>query len=101
MGNYKWYQNDVIFGDMMAERQITFRLEDNLLQKLDIYIKKTGFRTRNEWFRNKVITETESREEFLQRMKRIADEKGITREIIANSVMDVRKELYREKYGKD
>ena len=83
----------------MTERQITFRLEDSLLAKLDKRIKKAGFKTRNEWFRNKVLIETETPEEFLERMRKIADEKGITREAIVDAVRDVRRELYREKYG--
>lgn len=38
----------------MAERQVLFRLDDDLLQRLDRRLAERGYRTRNAWFRDVV-----------------------------------------------
>lgn len=39
---------------MMAETQVLFRVEKELLEALDKVLSAEGFRTRNEWFRAQI-----------------------------------------------
>ena len=38
----------------MAETQVLFRVEEELLEALDQVVRARGFRTRNEWFRAQI-----------------------------------------------
>ncbi|HVL49147.1 MAG TPA: ribbon-helix-helix protein, CopG family [Candidatus Thermoplasmatota archaeon] len=38
----------------MAEKQVLFRLEEDLLDRLDRKLAQRGYRTRNAWFRDVV-----------------------------------------------
>lgn len=47
----------------MTDAQVIFRVDEKLLKKLDSSLKASGFRTRNEWFRN-------AARNFLEEMER-------------------------------
>lgn len=38
----------------MAEKQVLFRLDEDMLARLDRHIAKKGFKTRNAWFKTLV-----------------------------------------------
>ena len=95
------YLPDIIYGDKMTTSQVIFRLDRNILKRLDGEIKSKGYRNRNEWFHSIVRRTIQSDEEFLKHMAEIAREKGITDEEVMKACREVRHEVYREVYGDD
>lgn len=78
----------------MSDTQVIFRIDAELLEKLDSSLKGSGFKTRNEWFRNEVrnFLEEIERKKALRLVDRLAVE-GMTEEDVALMVKE-----WREKY---
>ncbi len=76
----------------MTEVQILFRVDEDLLEDLDETIKRSGFRTRNEWFRNaaRAFLEEAERKALLRRLSRLKAE-GATEKDAAELVAKWRK----------
>jgi len=51
-----------LYGVNMNETQVLFRIDSELLEDLDTTIHRSGFKTRNEWFRNVIRTYLEDME---------------------------------------
>jgi len=85
----KCYRNDIT--TRMAETQVLFRIERELLEALDKVLSLEGFRTRNEWFRaqiRKALGEA-SRKRLAGVLDRLSVE-GIREEDIAEMVREWR-----------
>jgi len=78
--------------DNMTETQVIFRVDDRMLRSLDRFLKISGFRTRNEWFRSKVreFLEDMERGKALKAVKKLTV-KGVTEEETLRMVKDWRK----------
>ena len=78
--------------DNMTETQVIFRVDDRILRRFDKFLKLSGFRTRNEWFRSRVreFLEDIEREKALKSVKKLTV-KGITEDEIVKMVKDWRK----------
>ncbi|MDI6918002.1 MAG: hypothetical protein QMC80_09435, partial [Thermoplasmatales archaeon] len=78
--------------DNMAETQVIFRVDDRILRRFDRFLKFSGFRTRNEWFRSKVreFLEDMEREKALKAVRKLTV-KGMTEDEIVRMVKDWRK----------
>lgn len=78
----------------MADAQVIFRIDEKLLKKLDNSLRVSGFKTRNEWFRNEVrnFLEEIERKKALKLVDRLAVE-GMSEEDVALMVRE-----WREKY---
>lgn len=76
----------------MAETQVIFRVNKKLLQEFDTNLKESGFKTRNEWFRERVrdFLEEVKRKQAMSEIKKLTA-KGITEEEIVKMVEDWRK----------
>jgi metal-responsive CopG/Arc/MetJ family transcriptional regulator len=76
----------------MTEVQILFRVDEELLEDLDDTIKRSGFRTRNEWFRNaaRAFMEDAERKSLLRKLSKLKDE-GATEKDAAEMVRKWRK----------
>ncbi len=61
----------------MAETQVLFRVDSDLLKELDSNLSGTGFKTRNEWFRNVVrnFLEDAERKKLLKKLEKLKVEK--------------------------
>ena len=77
----------------MSETQVLFRVDAELLEELDSSIAQTGFKTRNEWFRNVVrsFLEEAERKKLLKKLEKLKL-KGMTEEDIIKMVLKWRKE---------
>ncbi|MGA1821974.1 MAG: ribbon-helix-helix domain-containing protein [Thermoplasmatota archaeon] len=76
----------------MTEVQILFRIEKDMIEELDKHLADFGYKTRNEWFRNKVreyVTEVEKKR-MMDKLDKLTVE-GITEEEIVEMVRDWRK----------
>ncbi|MFQ5975850.1 MAG: hypothetical protein ACE5J5_06020 [Candidatus Hydrothermarchaeales archaeon] len=84
----------------MSDTQIIFRVEKEILKKLDKTLKTSGFKTRNEWFRNTVHKHLEEIENKKTQnlMKRLATE-GMTEDDIIQMIKE-RKQKELEKIRK-
>lgn len=78
----------------MSDTQIIFRIDKELIKKLDSSLNASGFKTRNEWFRNTVrnFLEEMERKKTLSLVKRLAIE-GMTEDDVVLMVKE-----WREKY---
>lgn len=78
----------------MSDTQIIFRIDKELIKKLDNSLNASGFKTRNEWFRNTVrnFLEEMERKKTLSLVKRLAIE-GMTEDDVVLMVKE-----WREKY---
>lgn len=78
----------------MSDTQVIFRVDEKLLKKLDSSLKASGFRTRNEWFRNAArnFLEEVERKKALKLVEGLTV-KGVTEEDVALMVRE-----WREKY---
>ena len=78
----------------MTDTQVIFRIEEKLLEKLDSSLKASGFKTRNEWFRNEIRTflEEMERKKSLKLLDRLTVE-GMTENDVALMVKE-----WRQKY---
>ena len=78
----------------MTDTQVIFRIEEKLLEKLDSSLKASGFKTRNEWFRNEIRTflEEMERKKSLKLLDRLTVE-GMTESDVALMVKE-----WRQKY---
>lgn len=78
----------------MSDVQVIFRVNKELLKKLDSSLKDTGFKTRNEWFRHEIrdFLEDIERKRVLKVIERLTVE-GMTEEDVAFMVKE-----WREKY---
>ena len=76
----------------MTETQVIFRVDDRMLRRFYRFLKFSGFRTRNEWFRSKVrdFLEDMEREKALKAVKKLTV-KGMTEDEIVRMVKDWRK----------
>jgi metal-responsive CopG/Arc/MetJ family transcriptional regulator len=76
----------------MTEVQILFRVDEDLLEDLDETIKRSGFRTRNEWFRNaaRAFLEEAERKALLRRLSKLKVE-GATEKDASELVVKWRK----------
>jgi metal-responsive CopG/Arc/MetJ family transcriptional regulator len=76
----------------MTEVQILFRVDEDLLEDLDDTIKRSGFKTRNEWFRNaaRAFMEESERKTILRKLSKLKDE-GATEKDTAEMVKKWRK----------
>jgi len=76
----------------MAETQVLFRVEEELLEALDRILPTRGFKTRNEWFRAQirdVIEEETRRKRVMSILDRLTVE-GIEDEDIVRMVKEWR-----------
>jgi len=76
----------------MAETQVLFRVEEELLEALDRILPARGFKTRNEWFRAQirdVIEEETRRKRVMSILDRLTVE-GIEDEDIVRMVKEWR-----------
>ena len=57
----------------MTETQILFRMDSEMLKELDSSISGSGFKTRNEWFRNIVrnFLEDAERKKLLKKLEKL------------------------------
>jgi metal-responsive CopG/Arc/MetJ family transcriptional regulator len=57
----------------MTETQVLFRVDSELLKELDSSLSSSGFKTRNEWFRNVVrnFLEDAERKSLLKKLERL------------------------------
>lgn len=78
----------------MSDAQIIFRVDEKLLKKLDDSLKASGFKTRNEWFRNAArnFLEEIERKKALKLVEELTV-KGMSEEEVALMVKE-----WREKY---
>lgn len=76
----------------MAESQVIFRIEKDLLDQLDSRLQLFGFKTRNEWFRAKVreFVEEADKKRMLKKLDKLTVE-GIKEQEIVQMVKDWRK----------
>ena len=60
-----------LLGDIMTETQVLFRVDSDMLKELDSTISGSGFKTRNEWFRNVVrnFLEDVERKKLLKKLE--------------------------------
>jgi len=82
--------NSIAF--IMAETQVLFRVEEDLLEALDEVVRARGFKTRNEWFRAQVRQAVEMEAQRARAMA-ILDQltvEGIEEEDIVRMVKDWR-----------
>lgn len=63
----------------MTETQVLFRVDSDMLKELDSNISGSGFKTRNEWFRNVVrdFLEDVERKKLLKKLEML-NVKGLT-----------------------
>lgn len=81
----------------MAETQVLFRVEEDLLQALDRVLTARGFKTRNEWFRaqvREVLEEEVDRKRLAQLLDRMTVE-GTTEKDVVRMVKDWRERKAR------
>lgn len=81
----------------MAETQVLFRVEEDLLQALDRALTARGFKTRNEWFRaqvREVLEEEVDRKRLAQLLDRMTVE-GTTEKDVVRMVKDWRERKAR------
>ena len=78
----------------MGDVQVIFRVDEELLKKLDSSLKATGFKTRNEWFRHEVrdFLEDVERKKAMKLIERLTVE-GMSEGDIASMLKE-----WREKY---
>jgi metal-responsive CopG/Arc/MetJ family transcriptional regulator len=76
----------------VAESQVIFRIEKDLLDQLDSRLQLFGFKTRNEWFRAKVreFVEEADKKRMLKKLDKLTVE-GIKEQEIVQMVKDWRK----------
>ena len=57
----------------MTETQVLFRVDSELLKELDSSLSRSGFKTRNEWFRNVLrnFLEDAERKRLLKKLDRL------------------------------
>ena len=82
----------------MAETQVLFRVEEDLLKALDRILPARGFKTRNEWFRAQIreaLAEEARRRKVLDSLDRLTIE-GITEEDIVRMVKGWRSRKRRQ-----
>ena len=74
-----------LFGDAMTETQVLFRVDSDMLKELDSTLPGTGFKTRNEWFRNVVrnFLEDVERKKLLKKLEKLKIEKMSDDEVAA------------------
>ncbi len=77
----------------MSDMQVLFRVDSVLLQELDSSIASSGFKTRNEWFRNAVrnFLEEIERKNLLKKLEKMKLE-GMTEADIVKMVQAWREE---------
>ena len=83
---FKWYQFDSI--GPMAETQVLFRVDEELLEALDRILPARGFKTRNEWFRAQiraVMEEEAGRKRLAKLLERLTVD-GIEEEDVVRMV---------------
>ncbi len=76
----------------MTDVQIIFRIERGMIEELDRHLSDFGYKTRNEWFRNKVreyVTEAEKKR-MMERLDKLTVE-DVTEEEIVEMVQEWRK----------
>ena len=81
----------------MTEVQILFRIEKGMIEELDEHLADYGYKTRNEWFRNKVreyVKEAEKKR-MMDRLDKLTVEE-ITEDEIVEMVRDWRKRTKRK-----
>ena len=71
----------------MTETQVLFRVDSDMLKELDSTISGSGFKTRNEWFRNVVrnFLEDVERKKLLKKLEMLNVE-GLTEAEVAEMV---------------
>jgi len=76
----------------MGETQVIFRVDEQMLRKLDSTIEVSGFKTRNEWFRNAVraFLEDMERRNVIRELRKLTV-KGMTEEDIVKMVNEWRR----------
>ena len=77
----------------MTETQVLFRVDSDMLKELDSTISGSGFKTRNEWFRNVVrnFLEDVERKKLLKKLEMLNVE-GLTEAEVAKMVKTWREE---------
>ena len=72
-----------LIGDNMTDTQILFRMDSDMLKELDTNISGSGFKTRNEWFRNVVrdFLEDVERKKLLKKMEKLNIDKMTEAEV--------------------
>ena len=77
----------------MTETQVLFRVDSDMLKELDSTISGSGFKTRNEWFRNVVrnFLEDVERRKLLKKLESLNVE-GLTEAEVAEMVKAWRNE---------
>ena len=77
----------------MTETQVLFRVDSDMLKELDSTISGSGFKTRNEWFRNVVrnFLEDVERRKLLKKLEMLNVE-GLTEAEVAEMVKAWRNE---------
>ena len=71
----------------MSETQVLFRVDSDILEELDTTINMSGFKTRNEWFRNIIRSYLEDmeRKRVLKNLDKLNVE-GMTEAEVADMV---------------
>jgi metal-responsive CopG/Arc/MetJ family transcriptional regulator len=77
----------------MAETQVIFRLDKGLLKEFDKTLERSGFKTRNEWFRAAIrgFLDDVERKKVLQKLRKL-EVKGLEEKDIGELVSKWRSE---------